>query len=457
MATWDDLPIELIYEIVDYLDADDHLNECNNTLDIIYLSQVNRLLNEMLWQDPSFYERLCRRHISVNLSNVPLVELRRMYYQGSHQLWSIKDDYERLQFVVKRGWSHVFNSLFQPSNFTPEKDDKYYKAIKQREREEHRHDNVADRPDDGDNSDDDDDDDIDDEERHCRINVLLDLAVEHGHVSIMDKLLDSGANMCYWWGVTLCRSIIHNQIHIFNRLIERDPTIIHKRSPIITASGYNRLEMVNRLVELGVNVTVDQNHAIRSALENQHIEVAKRLLELGASIPEHYPPWILYTAERGLIHTMKFLATPAEKDSNIYHQALVLASRHGRTEIVDYLLTIGVDPQAPKGNGRPLFVASERGYLEIVNRFLKEKIPFSTIGTACCGAIRNNHMAVVQRFLELDLDANAINQIYCVATQKRNLVVLKRLNPQGKLGIPVILEKCKLKRMSKEQYKQTQK
>ena len=267
MPSWIDLPIELIYMIVDYFDVGDYSTGYTYSLDILHLSRVNRCMNEVLWYDSLFYERLWKRHISVNLPNVS--SIRREYFRSLRRLESKRNVYKRLFLTVKEGWTRVFDALFRPVDFTKEKDDEYYHNV---ERET--------------NTDDDTTDNYDRyNTRGKRINVLLQSAIEHGNYDMMENLLDSGADMVAGYD-SIDIATRFGRLKIVKRLIERGARINRDIIvPTITvAAEHGYLDILNYIIELGEDVSIHGNQAFCLALHKQHIAVAKRLIELGVDI-----------------------------------------------------------------------------------------------------------------------------------------------------------------------------
>ncbi len=447
MACLDNLPLELIYSIIDAFNPIDYVHDYTNALNILRLSRVNHLFNEVLSQDPEFYERLWKKYISANLPNVSPMELRNKYFHTLRNLESQKDNHSRLCLAVDAGYTCVFDALFRLSDFTKKKD------VRREARIRRYHDDDEELENDDDDDDNDEEIDIDAEddnenvenedfyneeykENKQDINTLFISSVARGDLYMMERLADGVVSEMIVYTDVLHIAIRNGHLHLLKRLKERFPNATH--SPlIITASEYGHLNIVNFLVELGEDVTAYHNMAVSHALIHQHYEVAKRLIELGADATDGQA--LRYAGEHGHIETVRLVVRPEVNDTFSHHQALISASRHGYTEIVDLLLSINVDPQAPKGNSRPLYEASYNGHLDVVNLLLKKDIPPDTIGIACCATIRKKYYNILERLLETNLDEKIIKKIYDVVIKEKALGVMYRLAKEGSRGAINIL------------------
>ena len=123
--------------------------------------------------------------------------------------------------------------------------------------------------------------------------------------------------------------------------------------------------------------------------------------------------------------------TPDKKDSDLYRDALITASRNGHTKIVDLLLNIGVDPHDSKDHCKALFESVRKSHFDIIDRLLQCKLSTVAVSTACCRALERDHFAIVDRLLKMDLDQEALDKIYCVAEKKKNTRIMSLIELKG--------------------------
>ena len=407
-----DLPIEIIYLIIDHLDLGDYSSCYRRSLDIFHLSCVNHYYSEILWQDPLFYYRLWKKYLSPSIPDISPIELRPKYYQSMRRSESQKNDYMRLLLAIRENWTHVFNALFRPCDYSIEQV------------------GCAEATYDGDNNPEDYYEDFDATDER-RLNVLFLASIKHGRIDIMNTLIDSGSEMDSTHYNSITVAIRYNQFDIFKRLIERGARIIRNtyRPTMAIASIYGRLEMISYLIELGEDVTLNGNTALYHALSNQHIETAKRLIEAGVDINSYQG--FLIAVHNGLTKTVKFLLKPEEKDSYLYQRGFMVAVKRGHVNIVDLFLNIGVSHQDDNGHCEALFEATQKGYINIVDRLLKHNLGTSVIVASCHCALKRGYLEVAERLLHEHLDQKAIDALYRSAEKMKNQRAMNLLALKG--------------------------
>ena len=452
MASLDTLPIEIIYIITDAFTPTYYADDYTNALSILRLSRVNRFFNDILWCDDDFYERLWRKYISNKLPSVtktdswihylrtrrrpyrpgfsqpkelPNVEPRKLqtfYFYTLHQLESRENYYSRLELAINEEWEHVFDGIFSPTDFTKERDDEYYdihRADLERETGFH----------------------YDDYRQRVgrRIDELFLASVYHGNLYLMERLAPDDISTSVYNGA-LHKAVQYGHFEILKRLKARFSHLVH--APLITtASEFGSLDIVDYLINLGEDVTLDNNAPIVKALERLHYDIAWKLVELGANMSARNHQALRYACEYGHTETVRLVIEPKYNSTIAYHQSLVVASRKGYTEIVSLLLDIGVDPQASNGNSRPLYEASNGGHLDIVNLLLKRNVSLETIGVACCAIVRKKrHYDILERLLEGRLPTKITKKIYAVAVKERALQMIYNLAKEGSLGATDIMQ-----------------
>jgi hypothetical protein len=106
---------------------------------------------------------------------------------------------------------------------------------------------------------------------------------------------------------------------------------------------------------------------VRAALANNCPEAAEALVERGATVPN-----VIVAAGVGRLEMVKRLAAGATREQ--LEEALVMAARYGRRDVVEYLLDLGVDVGASDGM-TALHWAAGGGHLDIVKILIKRGAP----------------------------------------------------------------------------------
>lgn len=447
------LPIDLVYIITD------HICDYKN---IIQLSQVNRGLHDALWKEPKFWQRLWQRNISVNIPEESEGEIRSKYLSVLQRLKAREQPYRKLCLAVKEGWEGIFNRLFDPDELiSREKEERDYRDFEYdrwiREKEDKRREAnthktvinimmVADSIDDVivhalnndlyyDSEDDDSvvsasdfatkDDTVKDEDtvfddypvcdRETYLNKLLIIAIYYGHITLIEKLLDNGADMRGEHYDSLALATRRKNMDVIKYLINRD----NKRNeyPLVDASEYGNLDAFDLFVKLGQDITVQNNEALVMASWNGHLDIVDRLIELGADVCSRN------------------------------YQAFWMALDDGRYDIVAILVHAGVDITID--NYRPLRSAIEHRHVKIVRLLLKSgSEPIILDGAILIKVVKRLHepddydsfrerhkakdLAIIRLLLEYNADPNAQQgQALRVAVQNESIEAIRILLDDG--------------------------
>jgi hypothetical protein len=115
-------------------------------------------------------------------------------------------------------------------------------------------------------------------------------------------------------------------------------------SLLIASSRKGQLSLVKYALEKGVNVSVEENYALRHAAWKGHLNVVKYLAEHGADIHVEEDEPLRKAAIYGHLDVVKYLI---EKGADVHAEGddpLIYASINGHLNVVKYLVENGVDP-----------------------------------------------------------------------------------------------------------------
>lgn len=158
-------------------------------------------------------------------------------------------------------------------------------------------------------------------------------------------------------------------IHVILDLI-KDVNVIHEL--FIEACVEGNLEVVKYFVFNGVDVTIENNIALRRATDNDHLEVIKYLVSQGADFRAAFNYVLRIITTKGHLDVIKFLVSKGA-DLN-FSQGLILniAAMNNHLHVVKYLVEQGIDFSS--NDYGAIRWASSRGYKEVV-KYLKSKLP----------------------------------------------------------------------------------
>jgi hypothetical protein len=108
---------------------------------------------------------------------------------------------------------------------------------------------------------------------------LLTIASENNHLDIVKYLVENVEMNADNIDDAFIGASYSGNVEIMKYLVKRGANLRNERS-LNYASEMGHLEAVKYLVENGVNIKVENNKALRNALKNNHLEIARYLISL---------------------------------------------------------------------------------------------------------------------------------------------------------------------------------
>ena len=195
-----------------------------------------------------------------------------------------------------------------------------------------------------------------------------------------------GPNICCEGKSPLYSASRHGHTGIIELLLNNkaDPNICCEgKSPLYAASRNGYTQIMKLLLKSGVNITIDTNAPLYVSVKAGNTDVVSILLENNCFELRQY---------------------------DTFHQSpLFIASSKGDLQIVELLLKYNFDPNICSINClSPLFMASKRGHVEIVKLLLENgsypKICDKYGQSPLCIASRKRHLTVVELLLQYRSD-----------------------------------------------------
>jgi ankyrin repeat protein len=152
----------------------------------------------------------------------------------------------------------------------------------------------------------------------------------------------------------------------------------------------------------------DGDTALLAAARNGHVNIARQLKDVGASMDFHT------AVERGYGVVFELLDPSGNYDFNT---ALHLASAKGYENIARLLLEKGVDENVrDESNNTPLILAAENGHEEIVSLLLGKNANVHAVGSdnrTALLAVRGKHESIMRLLIAMGANVNARDQ-FCL-------------------------------------------
>ncbi|KAG9500547.1 hypothetical protein J7337_009028 [Fusarium musae] len=178
------------------------------------------------------------------------------------------------------------------------------------------------------------------------------------------------------------------------------------------AADFGHLETTALLLQEGadVNVEVEGQMLLASAVEAGHIDVIALMIKQGADVNARRGSWrnaISTASKTGRLDIMDLLI---EHGADVNGYPLHLASRHGHLRIAMYLVEHGANVNVEADDYSTLQVACEHGHMDVVRYLIEQGANVNAkgglFGTALCAASYRGHFDIVMHLVERGADVN---------------------------------------------------
>jgi len=169
---------------------------------------------------------------------------------------------------------------------------------------------------------------------------VLVYASNSGRLDAVQRLVENGIKVS---NRALIGASIDGHLCVIKYLVSVGPISVHIQNEEIfrlaCKNGY--LDIIEYLVENGVDIHLDDEYALHWASCNGHLNVVEYLVKNGACVCSDNNRAIILASDSGHLDVVQYLV---ENDANgLDHMALLTAVENGRLDIVKYLVEIGHD------------------------------------------------------------------------------------------------------------------
>ena len=229
-------------------------------------------------------------------------------------------------------------------------------------------------------------------------------------------------------------------IETFKYLVELGADIyIDNNNAIRFASKFGYLDIVKYLIQcfkrddkfaIDTIIQSKQNDAVISAAKYGHINVVKYLVKYGANIQDCDNKALAVSAKNNHIDVVKYLIKLKANVCDNNNKALIGASSNGHIDIVKYLVLAGSEIVSHQHS---LIAACERGHAIVAKYLIKMTSPDKKIiNNVFINALLNNHLPIVKLLLKNGADIHFNNDLALrLACKKGLLDIVKFLVVSG--------------------------
>jgi ankyrin repeat protein len=239
---------------------------------------------------------------------------------------------------------------------------------------------------------------------------LIVWAIQKTNYSVMKFMLDHGYDdaqhtiqACVCAGSTQSlRWLIDNGIKIHPE---------SESSNLIGQAAFRgHYDMVCFLIDLGFDLHLDAEYALRHAARNGHLEIVHKLIENGANVHTYAECAVRWASRYGSTESHLFIVkklVTTGSDLHIWSEwPLRYAAKSGHTAIVEYLLDKEADPRVMDSNA--LTRAAKNRHTDIIRLLIAAGAnPRCGIDSPLRWSARNGDLSLVKYFVDLGADIHA--------------------------------------------------
>lgn len=196
-------------------------------------------------------------------------------------------------------------------------------------------------------------------------------AAKKGHLDIVKKLVDAGADVQYGDDDALWHAAIDGRLDVIKFLVSKGADVNgHDGAVLAWACEKNQKDVVEYLLDQGADIAVKDHQAIKYAAWSGQPEILELLLDRSGVDVNIYDTEFLKNAVAG--DSADCVRILLERGANVHVEddaPLRRAAEDGKTDTVRALIEHGADVHV--WNDRPILDAATKGHVGVVGALLK--------------------------------------------------------------------------------------
>jgi serine/threonine-protein phosphatase 6 regulatory ankyrin repeat subunit B len=263
----------------------------------------------------------------------------------------------------------------------------------------------------------------------------LPMALKLGHLSLLDYLInkvDKYSKYCSADYKLIHISVAENWVHILEKLIANYLNALKeqnsaKQTALHIAIEYGNKQIISLLVEKGADLTTIKDKAGNSALmlllNSNNQDIIDIILELKKDIninDTEGNSLLHFAIKNNYLEFARLLINKGAKaswydkdDNNALHLALMNGYERFAKELIETSDNDGLIDPANGKNNRPIHVAANKGFTEIILMLIEKGVSVNTIGvdhyTALHFAVLKEHVDTVNLLIAHKANINAVD------------------------------------------------
>ena len=248
-------------------------------------------------------------------------------------------------------------------------------------------------------------------------------ASSHGHLNICEYLVSKGADV-YTESKEKKRPVDLALLSHHNTVVEFFETVMTDIANFQMASEQGNLEKIQELHCLGININCKNSFsltALHHASSHGHLNIVEYLVNNGADVNivnKNRNTCLHFASLNGHLSIVEYLVNNGANIQSVTNDGstcLHLASFHGHLNICEYLVSKGADVNfVNKNRNTCLHFASIKGHLSIIEYLVSKGADVNFVNknrnTCLHHASSNGHLSIVEYLVSKGADVNFVNK-----------------------------------------------